>query len=96
MEIGGVFAVGLAPADLPASVSSNEPGGRVVLMFGWDVGPPGVWRSQMDAGAEVGPLRVVAPLAGLERLADLREGPFERELVLRDGQAVRARWTLVL
>jgi hypothetical protein len=82
----------LAEMEACGSVTSHDPDGRQVFLFGWLDGSPGVWRSVGGIDMANDAFREVHTL-GLERLADLTTGPFERPLVTQAG-TVRARWRL--
>lgn len=61
----------------PASITSYENGIRNVYIFGWQDGEgPYVWRSRLGVDEEVGQVRVVHPLLGLERVHDLSVAPY--------------------
>lgn len=97
MEIGDgsiwvPVGVDLDEADPPGSISSEEPTGRQVYLFGWmDGDGPYVWRSHGVDAAD--PAVRIISAARLEQLADLTSGPYERDVWALGGQ-VRARWTL--
>lgn len=77
----------------PGSISSHEPTGRQLIIFGWWEGRPGVWRSTIGFDISTPAFREVTS-AHLKRLADLTEGPYERDVWTIAGR-VRGRWTLV-
>lgn len=83
----------LAEMEPCGSVTSHDPDGRQVFLFGWLDSMPGVWRSVGGLDVSNDAVREVRPALGLERLADLTTGPFERSLVAGAG-TVRARWRL--
>lgn len=86
-QIGGV-----AEAEPPGSISSAEPAGRQVFVFGWLLGEgPGVWRSIAGADVETPAFREIAS-EGFERLANLDAGAYELELVTRRSGRMRARF----
>ncbi len=49
----------------PGSISSYDPLGRVVYMFGWHEGQWGVWQMHDGVDTEVGELRVISAHAKL-------------------------------
>lgn len=59
------------------SLSSDEPGGRQVYLFGWHDGDgPAVWRSEGGCDLADAAVRQVVT-TGLVRVADLDAGPHE-------------------
>lgn len=81
---GWVRAGSVGDAEPPGSLSSAEPNGRQVYIFGWWEGAPGVWRSHggLDAGNDA--LRAITT-SGFDRLADLTAGPHEMTVWLPTG-----------
>lgn len=75
----------------PGSISSHEPDGRRVYLFGWLEGEPGVWESHGVDVDLADAVRLVAP-AHLERLSTLAE-PFELDTTSRHGVRCRLRFT---
>lgn len=65
----------LTQDDAPASVTSDEPDGRQVYLFGWIAGAAGVWRSAAGIDVADSAVRVIASL-DLRRLSTLDE-PYE-------------------
>lgn len=82
-------------AEPPGSLSSYEPQGRQVYVFGWLVAGegPGVWRSASGADVEVSTFRQVVT-TGLVHVADLTTGPHQMTLRRAEGgtRVVRLRW----
>lgn len=84
----------IRPGDPLGSMSTTEPGeGRQILSFGWDGIVPGVWRSRGGADVEVGAARLLFT-SGLDRIADLRDGPYECDKHLSNGAMLRCRFRL--
>ena len=85
------IGVTVSPDGPPGSLSSQEPAGRQVYVFGWHDGRCGVWRSV--GGADVATLhqRVIAT-AGLEQIADLAFGDHYELDWWKDGTAHRIRF----
>lgn len=77
----------------PGLMSSYDLGGRQVILFGFLDGKPGVWRSRFGVDVEIGPGRLITS-AGLDRLADLTEGPFERDIITATHRTIHLRWRL--
>jgi hypothetical protein len=94
LDLGGWQQLGaLEEMETCGSISSHEPGGRQVILFGWIDGVPGVWRADgFDVANDA--IREIHAFSPLERLADLAAGPYEREVRTKAGPA-RARWRLV-
>lgn len=91
----------VCPGDQPGSMTSFfRSGHRDVLVFGWGENicgvedGPGVWLSMLGVDVEVGPGRRVDTV-GLERLADLAEGPYEHETKFHEAP-VAVRFSLVI
>lgn len=84
--------VGTVTRDTPLGSMSDTGARREVFVFGFIDGVPGVWRSTGGIDVERGTERAIFG-TGLERLADLTEGPYERE-VDRRGRRVRVRWSV--
>lgn len=85
---------GVADVEPPGSLSSDGPGGRQVYLFGWlpSGEGPGVWRSTGGVDVANPSVRVVAT-TGLERLADLSEGPYTHD-VQRSSGRIEVRFRL--
>lgn len=83
----------------PGSISSEDPEGRQVYLFGWVDGEgPGVWRSKGGFDEELGAgreFRNVFPMEGLELLAELEDGPYVTEWRRPGGTEIRVRFRLV-
>lgn len=86
---GPVGSVG--EVEPPGSLSSDEAGGRRVILFGWYDDTPGVWESVAGADVETSAVRGIATL-GLNRLSDLHE-PYYIE-IYRRGLRMPVRFTL--
>lgn len=67
--------------------------GRDVLLFGFQNGMPGVWKSPFGFDYQLGELRGVTAI-GLEELSDLIE-PYERPIIFEGGGLCRVRWSVV-
>ena len=92
IEVGSV-----AESEPCGSVSSHDPDGRQVLLFGFMDGAAGVWRSLAGVDVESVAVRVVHS-TGFEQLSDLAE-PYEREVALgifteKGPTCKRVRWRL--
>lgn len=81
-------------SDEPGTLSSAEPGGRQVFMFGVFDGETGVWRSKSGYDVEVGHYRRVTALDGFEKLSDLDE-PHEMDIINAKFGQVRVRFRRV-
>ncbi len=67
------------------SISNEEDDGRQVYMFGWHEGDgPCVWRSLGGSDLANDVIREISTL-GLEKLADLKEGPYEMDFYRAAG-----------
>lgn len=77
----------------PGSLSSAEPAGRQVYVFGFIDGTAGVWRSIGGADIETPAARAIIS-AALVVLSDLAQ-PCELNITRRDGGALRVRLSLV-
>ena len=79
-------------ADMLGSMTDTT-NGRDVLLFGWQTGVPGVWRSSAGIDQTVGSLRKLET-TGVELLSDLSE-PYERQVIPEDSGVVWVRWSLI-
>lgn len=76
----------------PGSLSSDDPTGRRVYLFGWHDGEgPAVWRSEGGVDVADEAVRVVAT-TGLVKVADLGRVPTHRMVVHRGGRLVAVRF----
>lgn len=87
------FGQSLGPGDPPGSLSSNEPDGRQVYLFGYHDGAPGVWHSVSGVDIEDPRTRRVFS-AGLVRFADLAAGPHEMPIIHPSGDCLLVRFRL--
>lgn len=87
-QVGSVSEV-----ESPGSMSSDGPGGRRVIIFGWYQDEPGVWESIGGLDLANDAVRQIMALDGIERLADLDERPYQLE-VYRKGIRLNVRFTL--
>jgi hypothetical protein len=94
LDLGGWQQMGaLEEMETCGSITSLDPDGRQVILFGWINGEPGVWQSMGGIDLANDAIREIHSL-GLVPLADLNAGPYEREVRTKAGPA-RARWRLV-
>lgn len=66
----------LTPESRPGSMSSIDPDGRQVYLFGWINGEAGVWRSDVGVDVEDHDLRLIST-SKLSLVANPRYGPVE-------------------
>jgi hypothetical protein len=83
----------VAEVEPPGSISSNDPTGRQVYLFGWYDNGVGVWRSHGGFDAETPVVREITT-TGFDRLADLTEGPYEMDWFVPNYGRQRARFRL--
>lgn len=83
----------LRESDPPGSISSDDPDGREVIVFGFHDGEPGVWRSRAGFDVADAVARTVFAVEGLEQISDLAE-PYECQ-IWRGMRLVPVRWSLV-
>lgn len=88
---GWVRIGSVGEAEPPGSISSDEVGGRRLMMFGWHQDSPGVWESTAGFDVENAAVRAITSL-GLEQLSDLAK-PYYVE-IYRKGIRVPLRFIL--
>ncbi len=75
------------------SIGYADEGGRQrLLVYGWEDGRPGVWRSPV--GRTIEPNEPVFSAAGLELVADLSDGHAESLVISSDGEKVTYRFVV--
>lgn len=91
---GGEWAdAGAVPESQAGSLSSDDPAGRQLFIFGWLDGVPGVWRSESGADLERGSIRLVLS-DGVTRLADLSGGGWHELAIRRGADSIQVRFAV--
>jgi hypothetical protein len=84
----------LSPAADAGSITDMAGGRRDILLFRCEGERSVISRSAGGIDFDAGETRAVAPLEGLETLAELGDGQvYERDVVSDSGREYRARWT---
>ncbi len=94
LDIGGGWRRVRSQSEIepPGSLSSDEPDGRQVYLFGWHDGDgPAVWRSEGGVDAANDAVRMVVA-TGLVKVADLDAEQDHRMAFWRGGQSTPLRF----